>query len=65
MIDPTYAVPPEKIAHIANPVDVANWQPVERSEARAGLGIPPDARVVEWHGHVQVWRKGLDVLLDA
>ena len=29
------------------------------------LGIAQDARVVEWHGHVQIWRKGLDILLDA
>ncbi len=61
----TYGVGPEKVAHIANPVDLAGWQPVERSLARASLGIPQDARVVAWHGHMQVWRKGLDVLLDA
>jgi glycosyltransferase involved in cell wall biosynthesis len=61
----TYRVPSQKIAHIANAVDVAAWQPIERNAARARLGIPQGARVVEWHGHVQVWRKGLDVLLDA
>ncbi len=60
-----YGVRPERVAHIANPVDVAGWQPIARSLARKKLGIPQEARVVEWHGHVQVWRKGLDILLDA
>ena len=61
----TYGVLPEKVAQIANPVDVASWRPIERSVARARFQIPQDARVVAWHGHLQVWTKGLDVLLDA
>jgi glycosyltransferase involved in cell wall biosynthesis len=61
----TYGVVTEKVAHIANPVAVFGWQPIERSVARARFQIPPDARVVAWHGHLQVWTKGLDVLLDA
>jgi starch synthase len=61
----TYGVPRERIADIPNPVDVDGWAPIERSVARAQLGIDEDAAVVEWHGHAQVWRKGLDVLLDA
>jgi len=61
----TYGVLPEKVAQIANPVDVACWRPIERSVARARFQIPQDARVVAWHGHLQVWTKGLDVLLDA
>jgi len=60
-----YGVRRGRVAHIANPVDVTGWQPIERSLARKKLGIPQEARVVEWHGHVQVWRKGLDILLDA
>jgi glycosyltransferase involved in cell wall biosynthesis len=60
-----YGIPRERIADIPNPVDVDGWAPIERSVARARLGITDDAAVVEWHGHAQVWRKGLDVLLDA
>ena len=61
----TYRVPLERIADIPNPIDIDAWAPIERSVARARLGIAEDAAVVEWHGHAQVWRKGLDVLLDA
>jgi glycosyltransferase involved in cell wall biosynthesis len=61
----TYDVPDEQIAAIPNPIDVAAWKPIERSTARERLGIAENAAVVEWHGHAQVWRKGLDVLLDA
>lgn len=61
----TYRIPSHKIAHIPNPIDVETWRPLDRSRVRKELGISQDARVVEWHGHVQVRRKGLDVLLDA
>jgi glycosyltransferase involved in cell wall biosynthesis len=61
----TFGIAAARIAHIPNPVDVSSWQPIERSVARAKLGIAEDAHVVEWHGHAQVWRKGLDVLLEA
>lgn len=61
----TYDVRDDRIAAIPNPVDVAAWEPIERSTARKRLGIAEDAEVVEWHGHANVWRKGLDVLLDA
>jgi glycosyltransferase involved in cell wall biosynthesis len=61
----TYDIPGGRIAAIPNPVDLAAWEPIERSTARARLGIAEDVEVVEWHGHAQVWRKGLDVLLDA
>lgn len=61
----TYAIPSRKIANIPNPIDVEAWRPIDRTGARKELGIAQETRVVEWHGHVQVWRKGLDVLLDA
>lgn len=60
-----YQIPSSKIARIFNPLDVATWQAINRSEARAALGIPLDARVVAWHGRVEIERKGLDVLLEA
>jgi starch synthase len=60
-----YRVPEARIARVFNPVDTRFWRPEERASARAGLGLPPEATVVVWHGQVQVHRKGLDVLLDA
>jgi starch synthase len=60
-----YRVPAPKVARIPNPVDVDAWRPVDRRQARARLAIPVDARVVGWHGRVELRRKGLDVLLEA
>jgi glycosyltransferase involved in cell wall biosynthesis len=59
-----YHVPDGKLGYIPNPVDVHS-RPLDRREARARLGIPVDARVVEWHGRIQIELKGLDVLLEA
>ena len=64
-IQSRYGISSSKIARIFNPVDVANWQGSDRREARAELGIPLDARVVAWHGRVEIERKGLDILLAA
>lgn len=60
-----YRIPSNKIAHIFNPLDIATWQTIERSKARAALNIPIDAKVVAWHGRVEIERKGLDILLAA
>jgi starch synthase len=60
-----YTIPSSKIAHIFNPLDMATWHGIERGKARSALGIPIDARVVAWHGRVEIERKGLDVLLEA
>lgn len=60
-----YSVPDARLAPIVNPIDVELWRPAERARARAELAIPDDAGVVAWHGQVQVWRKGLDLLLEA
>lgn len=60
-----YRIPSNKIAHIFNPLDIATWQTIERSKARAALNIPIDAKVAAWHGRVEIERKGLDILLAA
>jgi starch synthase len=60
-----YGISERKIARIVNPVDAELWRPGDRSEARAALGLPPDARIAVWHGRVQLPKKGIDVLLDA
>jgi glycosyltransferase involved in cell wall biosynthesis len=60
-----YRLPPHTLAHIQNPTDVAGWEPADRVAARVQLGLPIDARILIWHGRVEVERKGLDVLLEA
>lgn len=60
-----YGISPAKLARIFNPIDLEVWSATDRSKARAGLGIPLDARVVVWHGRVSIRQKGLDILLDA
>ena len=60
-----YRVPRKKIAQIFNPLDVAAWSNLDRDEARAELGIAPDALVVGWHGRVEIDHKGLDILVKA
>jgi glycosyltransferase involved in cell wall biosynthesis len=62
-----YALPEAKVARVFNPLDVGAWNPScdERASARRELGIPSKARVVGWHGRVEMWTKGVDLLLDA
>lgn len=60
-----YGVPARKLAHIYNPIDLETWRPEGGAAVRTELGIAPTASVVMWHGQVQMWRKGLDVLLEA
>jgi starch synthase len=60
-----YGVPASCIARVFNPIDLSQCRAADRDEARAELGIPPDARVAVWHGRVLLPFKGLDVLLEA
>lgn len=60
-----YHVPKPKIAKIFNPIDVKNWKAIDRLEARKKLQLPLDSQTVVWHGRVDIFRKGLDTLLDA
>ncbi|MEP0885307.1 glycosyltransferase family 4 protein [Trichocoleus sp. ST-U3] len=60
-----YKMPTAKVARIFNPLDVETWQAIDRSEARAELGIPLDARVLVSHGRIEIYNKGLDILLEA
>ena len=55
----------QKIARIFNPLDVAKWRAIDRSQARTALGIPLNARVVVSHGRIEIHNKGLDILLEA
>lgn len=68
----TYGVPTNKIAQIFNPLDLTVWRgdsndvlPKQRAHVRTQLGIPQAAEVVVYHGRMEQYRKGLDILLDA
>jgi len=56
---------PLRVADVPNPLDVDEWRPVPRAEARRALGLSPDAFIAISHGRIDVHRKGLDVLVDA
>ena len=61
-----YGVPDDKVALIQYPLDFSIWHPSSnRMAARESLGIPADAQVVIYHGAIQLWVKGISVLLDA
>jgi starch synthase len=60
-----YGIRGDQVARIFNPIDLSEWQPVPRSDARRSLGIADATRVAIWHGRVDIRRKGLDVLLQA
>lgn len=64
-IQSRYGIPSSRIARIFNPVDISTWQGLDRSAARTAVGIPLDAKVLAWHGRVEIERKGLDILLNA
>jgi starch synthase len=64
-VQASYGIPSTKIARIFNPMDVTAWHAMDRSEARAALGIPLDSQVVVYHGRIEISRKGLDILMDA
>jgi glycosyltransferase involved in cell wall biosynthesis len=64
-IESCYGIPSSKISRIFNPVDIETWQVIDRNRARVTLNIPLAAKVVVWHGRVEIERKGLDVLLAA
>jgi len=64
-VQQNYGILPSKLARIFNPMDVANWRAMDRSEARAKLHIPLEAQVVVCHGRIEIHRKGLDILTDA
>ena len=54
-----------RVHRVVNPVDLRAWAPRDRAAARRRLGLPAGARVVAWHGRVDLHTKGLDLLLEA
>lgn len=63
----TVGLEPDWVTTIHGGIDPARFSSADeamRQEARAGLGLPPDAFVVLYAGRLEV-EKGIDVLLDA
>ena len=60
-----YGVDKRRITSLPNPIDTSYWNALAKSSARAELGIEADARVVAWHGRMELPTKGLDLLLAA
>jgi starch synthase len=54
-----------RVAAVPNPVDLDEWRRTDRAEARADLHLPGDCFLAVTHGRIDIWRKGLDVLLRA
>lgn len=68
----TYRLDRQPVAQIFNPLDLTSTQVPEgdnpgdlRRQVRAQLGIPQSAVVVVYHGRMELYRKGLDLLLEA
>ena len=57
------SVPP--IVDIPNPIDIDEWRPASRVEARRRLGVKQDVFLAVNHGRIAIARKGLDILLEA
>ncbi|MDQ3714848.1 MAG: glycosyltransferase family 4 protein, partial [Actinomycetota bacterium] len=64
-IQHSYRIPMRRVVAIFNPLDLTRWPLGDRAEARALLGLHGDAKVAVWHGRVELWRKGLDILVQA
>ena len=56
-------VPPDHIEVVGNGVDLARFQPIPRAQARAALGLPPDAPVLVSVGGL-VPRKGFHRVIE-
>ncbi|SDW99471.1 glycosyltransferase family 4 protein [Thiocapsa roseopersicina] len=61
----TYKASNLRIADIPNPIDADEWRASSRSECRSEWGLPEQDLVVVNHGRIDMYRKGLDVLLAA
>jgi glycosyltransferase involved in cell wall biosynthesis len=60
-----YGAANRKVATIFNPLDLSMWYPENRNIARMTLRLPEHAFLVVWHGRIDLWRKGLDILIDG
>jgi starch synthase len=61
----TYKLRSDRIKKIFNPIDLNEWPIINREKARKLAKIPDDIKMAVWHGRIDLYRKGLDILLDA
>ncbi|MET0379022.1 MAG: glycosyltransferase family 4 protein [Spongiibacteraceae bacterium] len=54
-----------EIARISNPLDCDEWRAIPRATARNLLGLSSEVFIAIEHCRIDIWRKGLDVLIDA
>ena len=59
-----YKVDPHKIVVIPPGVDTSHFYPIPKDEAKAVIGIPPEARMILFVGRIEPL-KGVDTLLRA
>jgi starch synthase len=60
-----YGIDAKKVWRIHNPIDLDLWRPMDRDESRRQLGLSPHSQIVIYHGRVDIYAKGLDILLAA
>lgn len=60
-----YRLPSGTVIHVPNAIDQHTWRPGNQAAARAALNLPADVPVACWNGRVEIWEKGLDVLVEA
>jgi starch synthase len=60
-----YPAVQERVALVPFPIDLSIWYPMNKSEARIILDIPESAKVIAYHGAIDMLYKGIDVLVDA
>jgi teichuronic acid biosynthesis glycosyltransferase TuaC len=57
-------VPPERVRVVGNGVDLERFHPIDKAQARAALGLPPDAKVLVSVGGL-CERKGFHRVIDC
>jgi hypothetical protein len=64
-VQATYGIPLSAIGPFPNPIGLDEVGILNPGAARAELDIPADAFVVAWHGRVDLYTKGVDLLAEA
>lgn len=64
-VEQKYAGRLPPIAEIPNPLRIEEWQPLPKAETRRSLGIDQNIFLAFNHGRIDIYRKGLDTLIDA
>lgn len=64
-VNKRYGLSRTRVTRLSNPLDASGLRRIDRATARTSMGVEADARLVIWHGRVDVKNKGLDVLLHA